>query len=271
MATQATYEVLFSVDAIPANGIQAGDGWQSETYTTLRMGSTGNAVIRLQQMLSTLKYNVAITGYYDEATYAAVVAFQKRNGLTADGVAGVQTQTKLYSGSCVTGDTALPEDTTSSGGLTGNGGGPAVSQVKLLHWFDDIKPTVKSGQVVLVYEPSSGSSFYLRFYSLGRHADSEPLTANDTAIMKAAWGGKFSWSEKPVYVRLPNGIWCIASMHSMPHLSGAISDNNFEGHLCVHFPRTMSECQKNDPKNGVRHQNDIRKHWLKITGQEIPW
>lgn len=266
-----TYKVLFSVDAIPANGIQAEGGTATETYSTLKLGSTGNAVIRLQQMLSTLKYNVYINGYYDETTRAAVLAFQQRNGLDADGIAGVQTQTKLYSGSCVTGDTELPEDTTASGGMTGNGGGPAISQVKLLHWFDDIKPTIKSGQTVLVYEPSSGSSFSLYLYSLGRHADSEPLTATDTAIMKAAWGGKFSWSEKPVYVRLPNGTWCIASMHSMPHLSGAIDDNNFEGHLCVHFPRTMTECQQNDPKNGVRHQNDIRKHWLAITGEEIPW
>lgn len=271
MGNPATYEVLFSVDAITANGIQVG-GDTTETYTTLKLGSTGNAVIRLQQMLSTLRYTVNVNGYYDETTYAAVLAFQKRNGLEADGIAGVQTQTKLYSGNCVTGDTELPDDDgDSTGGLTGGGTGPAISQVKLLHWFDDIKPTIKSGQIVLVYEPASGSSFNLRLYSLGRHADSEPLTANDTAIMKAAWGGKFSWSEKPVYVRLPNGTWCIASMHSMPHLSGGIDDNNFEGHLCVHFPRTMTECQQNDPKNGVRHQNDIRKHWLKITGQEIPW
>ena len=270
MGTEATYKVLFSVDAIPANGISAG-GTTTETYTNLQLGSTGNAVIRLQQMLSTLKYSVNINGYFDETTYAAVIAFQKRNGLTADGIAGVQTQTKLYSGNCVTGDTELPEDTAGSGGMTGNGGGPSVSQVQLLHWYDDIKPTIKSGQVVLVYEPSTNSSFYLRFYSLGQHADSEPLTAADTATMKAAWGGKFTWAEKPVYVRLPDGRWCIASMHCMPHLSGSIKDNDFDGHLCVHFPRTMTECQKNAPKNGVRHQNDIRKHWLKITGQEIPW
>ena len=129
-------------------------------------------------------------------------------------------------------------------------------------WYDEIKPTIKSGQVVLVYEPASNSSFYLRLYSLGRHADSEPLTANDTAIMKAAWGGKFAWTEKPVYVRLPNGTWCIASMHSMPHLSGSLKDNDFDGHLCVHFPRTIEECiSSGDSKNGVRHQNDIRKHW----------
>lgn len=264
----ATYQKLFSADAIAADTPQEEE--ETANYTTLTLGSTGNAVIRLQQMLSSLKYTVNVTGTYDETTYSAVLAFQLRNGLTTDGIAGKQTQTKLYSGNCITGDTAIPgEGGTGSG--AGNGGGPAISQVKLLHWFDDIKPTIKSGQVVLVYEPASNSSFYLRLYSLGRHADSEPLTANDTAIMKAAWGGTFSWSEKPVYVRLPNGTWCIASMHSMPHLSGALDNNNFEGHLCVHFPRTMTECAENDPKNGVRHQNDIRKHWKKITGEDIPW
>ena len=46
MGNEATYKVLFSVDAIPANGISAG-GTPSETYTNLQLGSTGNAVIRL--------------------------------------------------------------------------------------------------------------------------------------------------------------------------------------------------------------------------------
>ncbi len=271
MGDQATYIVLFSDDAITAGGLPSDDDSSSASYVTLRIGSTGTEVIRLQQMLSTLKYTVNVTGTYDQVTYSAVLAFQLRNGLTPDGIAGKLTQAKLYSGDCVTGDTELPEGSTGTG-MAGNGGGPAISQVKLLHWYNDIKPTVKSGQVVLVYEPSSNSSFYLRFYSLGRHADSEPLTANDTAIMKAAWGGKFSWAEKPVYVRLPSGTWCIASMHSMPHLSGALDNNDFEGHLCVHFPRTMDETiSSGDTKNGVRHQNDIRKHWKKITGQDIPW
>ena len=243
-------------------------------YTKLKVGATGDAVLRLQQALSNLRYTVTINGTYDETTRAAVLAFQKRNGLAPDGIAGVNTQTKLYTGDCVTGDTALPDDNKS--GNTGNSGasfgnGPAKSQIKLQMWYTEIKPTIKSGQTVLVYEPSSGSSFRLRFYSLGRHADSEPLTAQDTAIMKAAWGGKFSWDEKPVYVLLPNGTWVLASMHCMPHLSGSIKDNDFDGHLCVHFPRTMEETAKRDPKNGVRHQKDIRKAWKALTGEDITW
>ena len=269
----ATYTILYSVNAITAEGKQV-DSTTPTVYTNLKVGATGDAVLRLQQALSNLRYTVTINGTYDETTRAAVLAFQKRNGLAPDGIAGVNTQTKLYTGDCVTGDTALPDENQNGG--TGNNGasfgnGPAKSQIKLQMWYTEIKPTIKSGQTVLVYEPSSGSSFRLRFYSLGRHADSEPLTAQDTAIMKAAWGGKFSWDEKPVYVLLPSGTWVLASMHCMPHLSGSIKDNDFDGHLCVHFPRTMEETAKLDPKNGVRHQKDIRKAWKALTGEDITW
>lgn len=270
----ATYTILYSVNAITAEGKQV-DSNTPTVYTNLKVGATGDAVLRLQQALSNLRYTVTINGTYDETTRAAVLAFQKRNGLAPDGIAGVNTQTKLYTGDCVTGDTALPDENQNGG--TGNNGasfgnGPAKSQIKLQMWYTEIKPTIKSGQTVLVYEPRSGSSFRLRFYSLGRHADSEPLTAQDTAIMKAAWGGKFSWDEKPVYVLLPSGTWVLASMHCMPHLSGSIKDNDFDGHLCVHFPRTMEETIRNgDTKNGVRHQKDIRKAWKALTGEDITW
>ena len=268
----ATYTILYSVNAITAEGKQV-DSTTPTVYTNLKVGATGDAVLRLQQALSNLRYTVTINGTYDETTRAAVLAFQKRNGLAPDGIAGVNTQTKLYTGDCVTGDTALPDDNKSEPGNNGGsfGNGPSKSQIKLQMWYTEIKPTIKSGQTVLVYEPRSGSSFRLRFYSLGRHADSEPLTAQDTAIMKAAWGGKFSWDEKPVYVLLPSGTWVLASMHCMPHLSGSIKDNDFDGHLCVHFPRTMEETAKLDPKNGVRHQKDIRKAWKALTGEDITW
>ncbi len=266
MGETATYKVLFSDAAIGENDVPG----STVTYTTLRLGASGNAVIRLQQMLSSLKYTVLVNGYYDETTRAAVLAFQQRNGLEADGVAGQLTQEKLYSGSCVTGDTELPGGDTVIGG---NGGGPSSTRsVKLLHWYDDLKgKLVNNRDTLLIYEPASNSSYYVRVYSCGQHCDAEPITKTDTATMKAAWGGKFAWTEKPVYVRLTNGTWCIASTHSMPHEENWIAGNDFDGHICIHFPRTMTECQLNAPENGVRHQNDIRKHWLKLTGETIPW
>ena len=66
-------------------------------FDTLRPGAKGSAVIELQEALKQLGYLKSITGEYDDATKAAVKLFQQYNGLTADGVAGAQTQQKLYS------------------------------------------------------------------------------------------------------------------------------------------------------------------------------
>lgn len=68
------------------------------TYRYLQLGSSGSDVTRLQNRLKELGYyhNTA-NGNYDSATEAAVLAFQKRNGLWPDAVAGEDTQRMLFS------------------------------------------------------------------------------------------------------------------------------------------------------------------------------
>ena len=64
---------------------------------TLRLGSRGAAVVSLQQRLIGLHYfDVAIAdGVFGQSTYHAVVAFQKVQGLSRDGIAGPATWAKL--------------------------------------------------------------------------------------------------------------------------------------------------------------------------------
>jgi hypothetical protein len=76
----------------PAAGVRA-----AISQPVLRWGSTGTAVITLQQGLATLHYDVgAIDGTFGSDTYHAVVCFQKVNGLSRDGVVGSQTWAALY-------------------------------------------------------------------------------------------------------------------------------------------------------------------------------
>ena len=80
-------------------------------YTTLRRGSTGQAVVRLQQALIDLGYlSGAADGDYGANTTNAVVSFQAVNGLSADGIAGQQTQTLLFSGNALSADEAPEMD-----------------------------------------------------------------------------------------------------------------------------------------------------------------
>ena len=64
----------------------------------LRTGSQGEAVKTLQARLQTLGYyDGEIDGQFGAGTKAAVIAFQRQNGLDADGVVGESTRSTLYS------------------------------------------------------------------------------------------------------------------------------------------------------------------------------
>ena len=68
-----------------------------QPFRTLDKGSKGEDVYWLQMKLTELGYyKGSITGGYYGGTQAAVKAFQKANGLTADGVAGTKTQKVIY-------------------------------------------------------------------------------------------------------------------------------------------------------------------------------
>ncbi len=66
------------------------------TAAVLRQGSKGNEVKEVQQRLKRWGYyNGSVDGVFGAGTRAAVVAFQKKNGLTADGVVGKSTYKAL--------------------------------------------------------------------------------------------------------------------------------------------------------------------------------
>lgn len=66
------------------------------TYTTLRYGSTGTAVVSLQKQLASYGfYTGPLDSKFGPATLSAVKAFQKATGLMADGIAGQTTQKTL--------------------------------------------------------------------------------------------------------------------------------------------------------------------------------
>ena len=73
---------------------------------TLKRGMNNNADVKqMQERLKELGYfSGTCTGNYASVTYKAVSAFQKANSLKADGVAGKQTLTKLYSKDAVSVD-----------------------------------------------------------------------------------------------------------------------------------------------------------------------
>lgn len=262
-----TFKLLFSSTALPYST-------EASNYTSylIDYNESANevrtkAIQRAQLALSNLNYNVATDGKFNEAMHDALVAFQLRNGITATGVLDAATQARLYSGKANDAATAPREYLADNAGYTANP--PKASDVKLLHWYNTVKPMMSSGTAFTVYDPDSGLSWKLQVLSPGRHCDSQPVTLQDTLIMQKAFDGKSSWNMHIVYVQLPNGTWCMAGMHNRPHQSNGILGNGFGGHLCVHFLRDMDETKKADPVTGVQYQNLLRDAWYNLTGEKI--
>ena len=275
-------------------------------YTTIRLKDEGARVKTLQSALIRLNYlSGKADGKFGSKTLDAVALFQKENGLSVDGLAGKKTLKAIEtadkngtvrgSSNSSSGNTSSTSSSTtatttqtpvsiqeeSKAAVVSTAGdansvsssktatAPDGTALRLLHWFNDIKPTLKGGNQLLVYDPETKISWTLRVHSCGRHCDAEPLTAQDTANMLQAFGGKNTWDQKAVYVKLPSGIWTLGSTHDMPHMSGTISTNNFNGHLCVHFLRDMDEAKANDPSYGVANQETIRAKWKALTGEVL--
>ena len=103
-AGTATLNALYSESARSADASPSGDSGNSNIastgYVTLEVGSTGDAVKKLQNKLKELGYySGSVDGSYGEGTAVAVEAFQKKHDLRVDGKAGPATQRALYGSS----------------------------------------------------------------------------------------------------------------------------------------------------------------------------
>ena len=204
-------ETLKKLDSAYKNA----DSNTSTDDDSLRKGATGTAVKTLQTNLKKLGFYTAyVDGSFGATTERAVKAFQKKYGLTADGVAGSATLKKIESAVA----------SASSGKIT----------TERLEWFNGGKYVIPNGAVFQIKDVSTGLIFSARRQSGGNHMDAEPLTAEDTAILKKINGGTFSWRRRAVLVKY-NGHVYAASIYSEPHGTNTILDNNFDGQFCLHF------------------------------------
>ncbi len=200
----------------------------------LKLGMEGAEVKNVQQQLRKRHFMLApATGYFGDVTEGAVKAFQRKAGIAADGIVGTETYELLF------GDNDISITTAELFGITG--------EVKLSTW-NDINKVFKNGTKALVTDVKTGRKFWVIRTGGSLHADCEPCTAEDTAVMKKCFGGKWSWDRRPIWVTI-GSVTYAASQHGMPHKGNPIPDNDFEGHFCIHFKdskvhETGKECPR---------------------------
>lgn len=111
---------------------------------------------------------------------------------------------------------------------------PSSVRGEFLIWkeVDRIFPRNACADVV---DFETGLTFRVQRRAGTYHADVQPLTSSDTAIMKQIYNGQWAWKRRAVLIGLDDGRVIAASMNGMPHGSGAIKGNKFNGHFCIHF------------------------------------
>ncbi len=110
----------------------------------------------------------------------------------------------------------------------------SVAYGENLSWdeVDELFPKYCEASVI---DLDSGLHFRVQRRGGTFHADVQPLSAADTAVMKKIYDDEWSWKRRAVIVELDNGRKIAASMNGMPHGLGNIEGNNFDGHFCIHF------------------------------------
>ena len=106
---------------------------------------------------------------------------------------------------------------------------------EMLDWLNNGPDVMKTGTVVTITDVSTGIQFKGRVLYGTKHADVEPLTADDTAKKRQTRGGSWSWTRRAIWVTLEDGRTFAASANGVPHGGSTINNNGFPGHFCVHF------------------------------------
>ncbi|MDD3212677.1 MAG: peptidoglycan-binding protein [Eubacteriales bacterium] len=197
-------------------------------------GDSGSNVVKVQQALELLGYySGTIDGDYGAKTVSAVKRFQKNRGMNEDGIAGSSTIRVLFG-------TSSSSSSSSSSTKKSSSSSDTTYVTETLDWFaDDVTNVIPKKAVFTIKDVYTGKTFKAKRWSGYNHLDAEPLTAEDTATMKSIYGGSWSWNRRPILILYRGHVYA-ASMNGMPHGTTTISDNDFDGHFCIHFKNSKT-------------------------------
>lgn len=113
----------------------------------------------------------------------------------------------------------------------------------------EVAPLLRTGVDLRLTDVRTGRTFNVRPFSLGRHADVDTSSREDTDIKFNLRNGTWSWAARPVWVHIGDRT-IAASINGMPHGGSVVSGNGVSGHFCLHFHGTIT--------NNQRYQTDLR-------------
>lgn len=135
----------------------------------------------------------------------------------------------------------------------------AKKQATMLDWQTCINPIFECFVSTKVFDFLTKKTFSIQRTGGIYHADIEPSTPDDTKTLRDVLK-KHTTSRIPVLIEI-NGMWVSASLANNVHGFGLISNNELDGHLCLHFLGSKTSRKKLDPlhQKTVKEAYDLSK------------
>ncbi len=99
--------------------------------------------------------------------------------------------------------------------------------------WEEVNKLFPKFTTALLTDLETGKQFEVERRGGTFHADIQPVTKGDTAVLKEIYGGAWSWRRRAVVAEIGMSRLA-ASINGMPHGAGKLN-NNFPGHFCIHF------------------------------------
>ncbi len=197
-------------------------------------------------------FGIKVSGNIDETTFNKVIEEAEKLHNAAITSRGAITRDKPGAQSSTADNEASTDESITEAVVT-----ETAPEIEILDWWTGASDVFYLGAVANVIDVRTGLSFKLvRTYGTN-HADCEALTKEDSNIIKAIWGGEWSWNRRPIIIEI-DGRRLAASMAAMPHAGldsepankhvdnrsagygtgfnlDKIKNNDMDGHIDVHF------------------------------------
>lgn len=114
------------------------------------------------------------------------------------------------------------------------------AQVTMVDWYDTARYALERGAYYMLYDIRNGQTINIKYTTGSSHMDIEPATAEDTAKLKQALGGEWTYVRTP-FILIANGCFAAASLYGEPHGgTDTIAGNNMDGVVCLHLTNSRT-------------------------------
>lgn len=127
----------------------------------------------------------------------------------------------------------------------------------VVDWYKDGQYILKRNTNIQITDVSTGLYFSAKVMGGFNHADIEPLSKSDTAIMQKIFT-KWGWTPRPVSVYL-NGMNIASSLSGMPHSFDTTPSNGVSGHFDLYLKNSKPHDSKTSKTYIQQHYNNIPK------------